>query len=354
MKLLNWFKKADKQEARSFTGGSYTAGIMAARSNWINGQTGVAELTSTVQSCISLWEGAMSLADVDGTDMLDRRSMALLGRSLALRGEFVAYITEGGLVPASDWVISTRNGKPRAYSLTLPDTAGGHEVTALAGEVLHIVIGADLAQPYFGSAPLRRASLTGDLLATLESALGEAYADMPLGSQIVPFPEAGDVDMDTLAAGFRGKRGRVLLRESVAVTAAGGPAPSQDWRANDVSPDMQKSMGLQTLESAQNSISNAFGVLPGMISKDAQGPMVREGQRHLAQWTLQPIAALLAEEASRKLGGPITIDVMRPLQAFDAGLRARAFAGIVEALARAKEAGVDADKALHLVDWADG
>ena len=29
------------------------------------------------------------MADVDGTDMLDRRTMALIGRSLALRGEFV-------------------------------------------------------------------------------------------------------------------------------------------------------------------------------------------------------------------------------------------------------------------------
>ncbi|MBI6628271.1 phage portal protein [Pontibaca salina] len=354
MKLLNWFKKADKQEQRSYTGAGYTADIMAARSNWINGTTGVAELTATVQGAVSLWEQALSLADVDGADMLDRRTMALLGRSLALRGEFVAYISEDGLVPASDWVISTRNGKPRAYSLTLPDTSGGHEVTALAGEVLHVVIGADLAQPYFGSSPLRRASLTGDLLATLESALGEAYAAMPLGSQIVPFPEAGDADMDTLARGFRGKRGRVLLRESVAVTAAGGPAPSQDWKASDVSPDMQKSMSLETLESAKHSISNAFGVLPGMVTKDAQGPMVREGQRHLAQWTLQPICALVAEEASAKFGSPVRIDVMRPMQAFDAGGRARAAAGIIEALALAKEAGVDADKAMHLVDWADG
>jgi hypothetical protein len=32
---------------------------------------------------------------------------------------------------------------------------------------------------------------------------------------------------------------------------------------------------------------------------------VREGQRHLAQWTLQPIAALLAEEATAKLGGTV-------------------------------------------------
>lgn len=42
---------------------------------------------------------------------------------------------------------------------------------------------------------------------------------------------------------------------------------------------------------------------------------------------------------------------MRPLQAFDAGGRARALGAIVQTLAMAKEAGVDPDKALSLVDW---
>jgi len=69
---------------------------------------------------------------------------------------------------------------------------------------------------------------------------------------------------------------------------------------------------------------------------------------------LQPVAALVAQEASEKLGQDVNIDVMRPLQAFDAGGRARALATIVEALARAKEAGLspgDVGQALSLVDW---
>jgi hypothetical protein len=41
---------------------------------------------------------------------------------------------------------------------------------------------------------------------------------------------------------------------------------------------------------------------------------------------------------------------MRPLQAFDVGGRARAAAGIIQALAMAKEAGVDPSQALELVD----
>jgi len=45
---------------------------------------------------------------------------------------------------------------------------------------------------------------------------------------------------------------------------------------------------------------------------------------------------------------------MRPLQAYDAGDRARALATIIEAMARAKEAGLtpgDVGQALSLVDW---
>jgi hypothetical protein len=45
------------------------------------------------------------------------------------------------------------------------------------------------------------------------------------------------------------------------------------------------------------------------------------------------------------------MDVMRPLQAFDSGGRARTVTALVKALAEAKTAGVDPTAAFHLVDW---
>jgi len=60
----------------------------------------------------------------------------------------------------------------------------------------------------------------------------------------------------------------------------------------------------------------------------------------------------MAQEASEKLGGGVTLDVMRPLQTFDSGGRARATGQIVEAMALAKEAGVDLDKVAQLVNFA--
>ncbi|GAB5350740.1 phage portal protein [Qipengyuania sp. 483] len=345
-------KKTETIEKRS-SGTGYTAQIMQARAAYITGTDGLAELTGTVQGCVSLWEGGLSLADVDGTDMLTPFHLALAARALALRGEAVFAIRETGLVPCSDWDLTTRFTVPTAYRVGIPDTGGGRTETLLASEVLHLRIGSEVSAPYTGVAPLRRARLTGGLLETLETALAEIYADAPLGSAVIPMPEQPDTDMTALARGFRGMRGRVLVRESVNVTAAGGPAPQTDLKPHDVTPDLSKAMTKESLAGAKASIETVFGVLPGLSNPATTGPMVREAQRHLAQWMLQPIARMIAQEATEKLGGNVQLDVMRPLQAFDTGGRARALAAVVQTLALAKESGIDTDKAMQLVDWSE-
>jgi len=351
--IFDLFRRGQLVEKRS-TGSGFTAEIIQAREAYISGRRGIAELTATAQSCVSLWEHGFSLADVDGTDLLDRASLALLGRSLALRGEAVFFISDRGLVPCSDWDLRTRYGKPTAYRISIPEAGGGTSQTALAAEVLHVRIGCDPAAPYYGTAPLRRSSLTAGMLNAIESALAEVFEFAPIGSQVVPFPESGETDMATLGRSFRGQRGRVLLRESVTVSAAGGPAPATDWRPADLTPDLEKAMATETLTASRDAIQSAFGVLPGLFNSGTTGPMVREAQRHLAQWTLQPIAGILAEEASAKIGSAVTIDTMRPLQAYDAGGRARAMLSVVQALAMAKQGDVseaDLKEALALVDF---
>lgn len=338
--MVKWWPfRREKAEKRSAMSG-FTAEIMAARESYISGRRGVAELTATAQSCVSLWENGFALADVSGTDMLDRRAMALLARSLALRGEAV-FLIRDRLVPCSDWDIATRHGIPRAYRVSISEAGGGTTETALAAEVLHVRIGADPVAPWLGQAPLRRAALTAGMLQAVESALGEVYEYAPLGSQIVPFPESAETDMTTMGRSFRGQRGRVLLRESVNVSAAGGPTPTTDWKPQDVTPNLQQAMTAESLAAAREAICGVFGVLPALFASNAQGPLVREAQRHLASWTLQPIAELLAEEASAKLGGAVAIDTLRPTQAFDAGGAARAVSTLVDAMARAKEAGLE-------------
>lgn len=353
--MFGWFKRKEV-ETRS-SGSGYTSEIMAARQSYISGGTGIGELTATVQSCISLWEGGFALADVQGTDLLTRRSMALMARSVALRGESVMLITGNGLVPCSDWDLSTRNGIPRAYRVSVSEAGGGRTETALAAEILHLRIGVDAVAPWTGTAPLRRAALSANLLQEVATALRDVYRDAPLGSLIVPLPDGSADDMDKMRAAFRGRRGSTLVVEGVAQATAAGMNPQIDKRPDQLSPDLSKSMTKETLGAAQDAICGAFGVLPGLFNPATTGPMVREAQRHLAGWTLQPIAMLLAEECTEKLGADVMIDTLRPLRAFDAGGRARALSAIVQTLATAKEAGIPADElnaALTLVNWGEG
>ena len=350
MGFFDWFRSRPAAETRS-SGAGYTAAVMAARDSYITGRRGVAELTGTVQSCLGLWESAFAHADVEGAPFLNRRTMALIARSAGLRGEAVFLITATGLVPAVDWSLTTRDGQPRAYRLTLPEAGGGRSVTALAAEVLHLRIGADITAPWAGTSPLHRASLTGGMLHAVEAALAEVFENAPLGSLIVPLPDSGADDMDTLRHAFRARRGATLVVEGLAQATAAGMNPQLGQKPDQLSPDLSRSMTAETLAAARDGVMGAFGVLPALLNRSATGPVIREAQRHLATWQLQPMAELLAAEAESKIGGRVRIDVMRPMQAFDAGGRARAMSAIIGALADAKAAGIDPGLALHLTDW---
>lgn len=349
MGILDLFRRKPP-EARS-SGAGYTAQVIQARNAFVSGASGMAELTATVQGCVSMWESAFAMADCSAQDLLTRRHMALIGRSMALRGEIIFLIDGERLVPAFDWEVTTRGSDPRAYRLGIPETGGGRSVTALPGEVIHLRTGADLTAPWAGTSPLRRSSLTADLLHTLESALREVYQNAPLGSQLVPMPEGSAEDMEEMRQTFRARRGHAMVIEGVAQAIAAGMNPQLGQKREDLSPDLQRSMTRETLDQARASILMAYGVIPALSNPSATGPVIREAQRHLAQWTLQPLAELLAEECSAKLGTAVQIDCMRPLQAFDTGGKARALGAIIKAMAEAKAEGIDPAQALALVDW---
>lgn len=353
MGLMDFFRRKPL-EARS-SGSGYTAQIMGARNAYIKGASGLGELTATVQSCVTLWEGGMALADVKGTPLLSRRTMALTARALALRGEAVFLITDS-LIPASDWDVSTRNGEPRAYRLQISESGGGRSETALAAEVLHFRIGSDPITPWAGSAPLRRAQISAELLHELESAMRDVFRDAPIGSQIVPVPDGSADDMATLRQGFRGRRGAALVIEGVAHAVGAGMHPQLGKGPDQLSPDLARTLADRMLIEAKGAICSAFGVLPALQNPATTGPAVRECQRHLAQIILQPIAGIMAEEATAKLGATVSIDVVRPMQAFDAGGKARALATMIQALAQARESGIEGatlQDALSFIDWHD-
>ncbi|WP_296221355.1 phage portal protein [uncultured Sphingomonas sp.] len=356
MGLLDLFRreKAAPTETRAIAQG-YTADLIAARAEWLSGRSCTAELTATVQSCVSLWESGFTLADVAGTDMLDRRTLAMLARSLALRGEAL-FLIRDRLLPVTDWDMKTLHGEPTAYRVSVSEVGGGHSQTVLAAEVLHVRIGSSPITPWAGTAPLHRASLSAELLQEVETALRDVYRDGPIGSQIVPLPEGSTEDMAAMRAQLRGRRGSSLVIEGVAQATAAGMNPQLGQRPESLTPDLQRAMTTETLAAARGAILMAYGVLPALLNPATTGPLVREAQRHLAQLVLQPMALIVAEEATAKLGQPVTIDCVRPMQAFDHGGKARAFATMLGALAEAKAAGLDMQTikdAEAFIDWAD-
>ena len=354
MGFMDIFRRKPTPETRS-SGTGYTAQVMQARASYIGGVAGLGELTAAVQSCVTLWEGGLSLADVKGTDLLSRRTLALTARSLALRGEAV-FLIRDRLIPASDWDLTTRDGDPRSYRLQVSEAGGGRSEIALAGEVLHFRIGSDAYTPWAGSAPLRRSSLSAQLLAELETAIRDVFRDAPLGSQIVPMPEGSAEDMAALRSAFVGKRGATMVVEGVAHAVGAGMHPQLGKGPDQLSPDLSRSLVGELLRDAKGAIYSAFGVLPGLQNPATTGPLVRVAQRHLAQLILQPVAMLMAEEATAKLGGRVLIDVVRPMQAFDAGGKARALGALMQAMALAKESGIEGatlQDALSFIDWQD-
>lgn len=354
MGFMDIFRRKPATETRS-SGAGYTAQVMQARASYIGGAAGLGELTAAVQSCITLWEGGFALADVKGTDLLTRRALSMTARSLALRGEAV-FLIRDKLIPASDWDLTTANGEPRSYRLQVSEAGGGRSEIALAREVLHFRIGTDAQTPWAGIAPLRRSQLSAELLAEVETALRDVFRDAPIGSQIVPVPEGSAEDMATMRTGFRGRRGAALVIEGVAHAVGAGMHPQLGKGPDQLSPDLSRTLADRILSEAKGAVYSAFGVLPGLQNPATTGPMVREAQRHLAQLILQPMAMLIAEEATEKLGARVTLDVVRPMQAFDAGGKARALGTLVQAMAEAKAAGIEGatlQDALSFIDWAD-
>ena len=335
--MFDWFRR-QKVEQRSTEG--YTALALLARSEAITDAG--ADLSGVVAGCVNLWANGLSMAETD-SEWLTPEVLASMGRQLATEGNSVWHVTPMGLVPVSEYDLTTSEGKPKGYRLTIPDIRGSYQVTALAGEVLHLRIGADMRSPWQGVAPLRRAQISAGLLNATEVALAETFRDAPIGSKVLGMPEASAGANTKLAQSFKGKHGRVLVRDSSTVYAGSQGAPD-DWRPADLTPNLRDSMAVESLKTARDAVLHVYGVLPALMNDQAAGPVVREAQRHLATWTLAPIAKLIAHELQAKTGERAVVDVFTGLSAFDIGGAARAMATIVSALSEAKREGLDAEQ----------
>lgn len=156
-------------------------------------------------------------------------------------------------------------------------------------------------------------------------------------------PAPGDPESPTWEAVERALKRPRGRRALVSTMADGGgdrnSRPDQDWG--------QKRMGIEPPEEvvqlrseAQAAVLGAIGFHPAFLNAAANGDALKEAQRYVLHFLLQPAALFLAEEIQAKLGVSPTLD-FSALRAAD--IRAKA-----QALGTMVGAGVELDEALSI------
>ena len=312
-----------------------------------------------VECAAGLWARGLSTATVPDGVPVGPRWLAEVGRDLARHGEAVYLVdvaprgrvrllrassrdTWGDGPDPADWW----------YRLTIAGPRTTRTVTAPAAQVFHARYATEAHSPARGVSPLQYASLTGALTASLEQSLG--YEAAGAVANLIALPEGfsgkGEDDGDDdggLPEAIRTAKGRTLLPE----TTAGGygdkqGAPRRDWKPERLGADPPDAL-VRLRTAVENTVLSCFGV-PSPLGPAGvtDGTAAREAARRLWTLTVQPIAAMVAEELSRVLERPVSLDYGRPSGMADLAARARA----VGALAKA---GVSTADAMLLTGWDD-
>ena len=338
------------------------AGATAART-WAAG---------AVEVAAGIWARTLSTATVAGAPV-GPHWLAEAGRALARHGEcvYLADVALGGRVRLLRATITDvwGDGPDPAdwwYRLTVTGPRSTNTVTAPAASVVHVRYATEAHSPARGVSPLQYAALTGTLTANLERALGYeaggAVANLialpagfngqpptATGDDGEPLPQDDPLPSDSLAEVIRTAKGRTLLPETTADSYSDSTArpPRRDFEPQRLGADPPQAL-IQLRRHVEDSVLGCYGVPsplgPGGLT---DGTAAREGARRLWTMTIQPLGAVIAEELSRVLERPVTLEYGRPSGMADLAARARA----VGALAKA---GVSTDDAMVLTGWNDG
>ena len=252
---------------------------------------------AVAQSCVNVWERAMSALMVEGgneaTMALTPDVLALTARSLGVIGDAVFFIRAVGgnveLVPSSSFEVW---GGPLPSSWTYRLDMGGSQKTETvrvpASEVLHFKLGLDRGQAWRGVAPLRRSSLTSLLARRLEVALSD--------EMVVPITRllgvAGQkVNAQGIVDGLSHRTG------AVAVHVYHGGENNQPWRIGPLPTETE----VDLREQIADQVYALFGISPLMFSTDADGQSLREARRTFIATTLAGLTRMMEAEIAIKL-----------------------------------------------------
>ena len=329
-----------RQERRQTNGraefrAGYTAGWSEAveRAAKVDKDGADPKATGAAEFCVGLVSRSFASAEVKGMD-LSPGMLARIGRSLMLRGNFVAAIeTANGveLLPAATYDI-TGGVAPSSwnYALSLASPSGMEERTLAYAGIVHCRINETDNQPWLGCSPLANAGLSADLLGNLERRMGQE--SNARAGYLLPVPDGmPDETIDALKADLAALKGGVALVETTSGGAGQGrqSAPfAGDWTPKRFGVNFPAG-NVEARRDVGTGIVAAMGV-PPLLWAGGDGGALRESYRHALHTLITPLGLIVAAELSAKLEREISLDFGR-LAAADIASKARAYHSFVQA-----------------------
>ena len=336
-----------ERETRAYTDEIVHALLQAARGETVS-SPGV---TAGLEAASGMYSRAFAVAEVEGTGgLVSRDILKEWGRRLIRYGEALAYldVDADGNLELLDVSACDISGRPSRsswrYRVDLPAPSGTLTKTVSSDAVFHVRYSYDPNTPWRGVGPLGWATATGSLASNLETYLSDELGRAH--GWVLPLPgNLSEQSRKGLEADLRNLRGQTALVETTSdAYGAGAPgAPASDYKAQRIGAHPPQEVTLMH-SAVFASVLSACGISADLFSdRGAQGQ--RESWRRFLHGSAQPLADLIAEELTRVLERPISVNLDR-LFASDIQGRARALqsmvgAGMDVSVARAL-AGLDA------------
>jgi len=319
------------------------------------GETVDARTLAVVEACSGLWERAVASAAVKPMSAALRGvttpCLALIGRGLAYRGEFVGAIevSDAGLtvLAAASWEVHGKGPDPMGwrYRVDLGGPDGTVTRELVSDAVLHVRL-SDPKSPWRGRSPLTRSKATADLAGKIEDSLDRESRIPP--TRIAPVPGTNEQNKD-YADGLR-KGG--IMATWLGTGVGGDQIASNRWSPAKMGPEPDEVVHALRTQTGHD-VCNAYGVPPTLFHPSGDGAGQREAWRRFWLGTVAPLGALIESELRAKLD-PAAMVSFEALAAADEDGRSRAVSRRATAFKTFMDAGIERDEALRLAGLGDG
>lgn len=245
-------------------GGRHIVAALFVESGGPYGHADKVEAAAAVECAAGHWARAFSTAAVPEGVPVGPRILAEIGRDLAKhsRSVYLLNMPPGGrlrLLRASLADVWGDGPDPADwwYRLTLAGPRTTRIVVAPADNVLHVRYATEAHSPQRGVAPLTFASLTGTLIANLETSVGQEAGGAV--AKLIAMPAGHNAPAD-LRDSIKTAKGRTLLPETVADGWGDADgAPGRDFQPARLGPDPPAAL-VALRAAVENSVLSAFGI----------------------------------------------------------------------------------------------